>query len=60
MRPFPGLEHLELLPYHCFAEAKYRRLERKYRLEGTQPPPREQLDRLVQLLADHGVQAKAG
>jgi len=60
VRPFPTLDHLELLPYHCFAEAKYRRLDQHYRLEGTQPPPREQLDRLVQLVADHGVRAKAG
>jgi pyruvate formate lyase activating enzyme len=60
VRQFPTLDHLELLPYHCFAEAKYRRLEQEYRLEGTQPPPRAQLDRLVQLVADHGVRAKAG
>ena len=56
---FPNLDHVELLPYHCFAEAKYQRLERHYVLRGAQPPPREQLDRLVTIVQDHGVRAKA-
>ena len=59
VRDFPNLDHLELLPYHCFAEAKYQRLDRDYKLKGAQPPPPEQLDRLVGIVAERGVQAKA-
>ena len=56
----PNVEQVELLPYHCFAEAKYQRLGRPYVLEGAQPPPREHLQRLVGVLEGHGLKAKAG
>jgi len=56
---FPNLDHLELLPYHCFAEAKYQRLEEDYKLKGAEPPPRERLDHLVGIVAKRGVQTKA-
>ena len=54
---FPSLDHLELLPYHRFAEAKYRRLGRAYPLEGTEPPTREQLEALAAVVARRGIRA---
>jgi pyruvate formate lyase activating enzyme len=53
----PGIEQVELLPYHGFAEAKYRRLERPYALAGAEPPSREQLDALLALLRERGLAA---
>lgn len=49
------LEYLELLPYHRFAEAKYRRLRLGYALEGTQPPAGERLAELASLFASRGI-----
>ncbi|MFC1806345.1 glycyl-radical enzyme activating protein [Planctomycetota bacterium] len=60
VRDFPNLEQIELLPYHCFAEAKYQRLERAYPLKGSEPPPKDQLQHLVDVIEGHGVKAKAG
>jgi len=56
---FPNLDHVELLPYHRFAEAKYHRLGLEYELEAVEPPPQEQLDELVATLAECGVRAKS-
>lgn len=58
LRDFPNLDHLELLPYHRFAESKYHRLRRAYALEGAEPPPRERLDALAALVAARGIQVK--
>lgn len=33
----------DLLPYHPYAEGKYRMLEKKYELAGMQPPSEEQM-----------------
>jgi len=57
---FPNLEQVELLPYHCFAESKYQRLDRDYPLKGAEPPPKEHLQHLVTVLEGHGLKAKAG
>jgi pyruvate formate lyase activating enzyme len=59
VRGFPALDHVELLPYHRFAESKYRRLQRAYPLEGTEPPPRERLEALAALVAERGLRVKA-
>ncbi len=55
-----NVAQVELLPYHCFAEGKYQRLERDYPLHGAQPPPKEHMDHLVGLVEGHGLKAKAG
>ena len=57
-RGMPSVSHVELLPYHRFAEAKYHRLERDYPLEGTEAPPRERLDALAARMAERGVEVK--
>jgi len=58
VRGFPRLEYLELLPYHRFAEGKYRRLGREYRLEGAEAPLAGHLDALAALVAARGVRVK--
>jgi pyruvate formate lyase activating enzyme len=58
VRGFPRLEYLELLPYHRFAEGKYRRLGREYGLEGTDAPLADHLDALAALVAARGVRVK--
>ena len=54
------LERVELLPYHRFAEAKYRRLGLGYALEGTQPPSRQQLAALARLFSRRGIPVSHG
>jgi pyruvate formate lyase activating enzyme len=55
---FAALDHVDLLPYHRFGEAKYQRLGREYRLKGAAPPSREHLDRLARLVAQRGIRVK--
>jgi pyruvate formate lyase activating enzyme len=59
LRAFPNLEYVELLPYHRFAEAKYRRLGRNYQLNGAEPPPQDRLEALSNVVAQRGLQVKA-
>ncbi|HUT33337.1 MAG TPA: glycyl-radical enzyme activating protein [Planctomycetota bacterium] len=58
VRGFPRLEYVELLPYHRFAEAKYRRLEREYGLEGIEAPLAEPLAALAAVVAARGLRVK--
>jgi pyruvate formate lyase activating enzyme len=58
VRGFARLDYIELLPYHRFAEAKYRRLERGYALEGVEPPREERLDALAAVAAARGLRVK--
>jgi len=58
VRGFPRLDYVELLPYHRFAEAKYRRLEREYPLNGAEPPLAERLDALAAVAAARGLRVK--
>ena len=60
LRDFAHLDHVELLPYHRFAEAKYSRLGTEYTLKGTEPPSQEHLDRLIAILTRQGIRAKGG
>lgn len=57
-RGLPNLDCVELLPYHRFAEAKYRRLGRDYRLGGTDAPLAERLEALAALVAARGLRVK--
>ena len=59
-RGFKNVDHIELLPYHRFAESKYRRLKKHYPLEGAEPPSEEQLAGLRKILEDAGLAVRVG
>lgn len=52
-----GVERVDLLAYHRLAEAKYKRLDKAYDLEGTQPPSRERIRECAKILKREGVKA---
>ncbi len=49
------IRRVTLLGYHRLGEAKYERLGRTYRLAGTQPPSREELERFAAPLRAAGL-----
>ncbi|AEG16044.1 glycyl-radical enzyme activating protein [Desulfofundulus sp. TPOSR] len=49
LKGIPGVRY-ELLPYHRFGESKYRYLGREYLLKGVQPPSKEQMNSLKELV----------
>ncbi len=57
---FQNIDHVELLPYHRFAESKYRRLKMHYPLEGSDPPSDERLAGLRRIFEEAGLVVKVG
>jgi pyruvate formate lyase activating enzyme len=51
VRRLPGTVSYELLPFHCFGEGKYDQLGRVCPHKGLEPPAKEQMEDLRQLLA---------
>jgi pyruvate formate lyase activating enzyme len=51
---------VDLLPFHPLGEPKYRKLDRHYEFEGTQPPSDEHMQELKRLVESFGLQAKVG
>lgn len=47
LAPLRSIRRVTLLGYHRLGESKYGRLGRTYRLEGTQPPTRERMERIA-------------
>jgi pyruvate formate lyase activating enzyme len=47
--------NVDLLPYHFYAEQKYKRLGRQYSLQGLQPPTRDQLKILIDIIEKAGL-----
>lgn len=56
----PGVERIDLLPYHHAAAGKYERLRQSYLLANTQPPPASLVEDLAQLLCSAGFSVKIG
>ena len=54
----PGIKEYEILPYHELGKSKYTALGRTYELDGIQPPPDEEIQKLVaaanEILMKHG------
>jgi len=46
---------VNILPYHQFAEQKYQRIGKEYRLKGLKPLSPDQLKRLGQVFEDRGL-----
>lgn len=59
-RQLPGVEELDLLPYHRLGESKYRRLGRKYQLSRARPLDRSRLAEIRALLESYGLRVKIG
>jgi pyruvate formate lyase activating enzyme len=55
-----NLREVDLLPYHTYAEAKYKMLGRKYELAGTQPPADDQMQRFRAILQGYGLTVSIG
>ena len=55
-----GLSRVDVLPYHRAGTAKYQRLNRQYLLDGTQPPSRQEQERVAQALAGCGLSVTLG
>jgi pyruvate formate lyase activating enzyme len=49
---------VDLLPFHRLGEPKYRKLDRNYAFEGTQPPTDVCMQKLKRLVESLGLQAK--
>lgn len=51
----PGVERVELIPYHELGKFKWEALGQKYPLEGVKPPSRESMQMLEQIFAGFGL-----
>jgi pyruvate formate lyase activating enzyme len=55
-----NLEALDILPYHRMGEPKWGQLDRSYALHGVTPHTKEQLDILVDIVREYGVEVTIG
>ena len=56
----PGVEEIDLLPYHRLGKDKYDGLGRKYTLEDIQPPKKEHMEMLRREAENAGLRAQIG
>jgi pyruvate formate lyase activating enzyme len=55
-----ALKSISLLPYHKTGSSKYKRFNRIYRMEGVEPPSKEEMRLLKELFSGTGVKTKIG
>jgi len=55
-----GINEIDLLPYHKFAESKYERLGFEYKLKGLAPPQQERMNELKKYFEEAGFKVKIG
>lgn len=48
----------ELLPYHSLGKSKYRSIGKEYELADVQPPEPEEMEKVLQIFLDQGLNAK--
>ena len=56
----PGLEQIDLLPYHHLGREKYERLHKLYGLPDARPPSDERVAEVARLLGTFGLQVGVG
>lgn len=56
----PGVQGIDVLPYHATARAKYAKLGRPYPGDGIPPSDPTQVDRAVKILQDCGLRVRIG
>jgi pyruvate formate lyase activating enzyme len=54
----PGVEQVELLPFHHLGAVKYESLGRGYLAKGLKPPSEEWMDRLLRVMDSFGITAR--
>jgi len=54
------VKKIELLPYHGMGEPKYKKLGRKYELEGVTSPSNEQMQELARIVKSYGLEVQIG
>ena len=60
IRSLPGVNRIDILPYHRLGEPKYRRLDRTYALTGRPSPGAASVDRTKALLEQFGLDVRIG
>lgn len=55
-----GVRKVSVLPYHSLGSQKYRRLGLEYKMDATEPPSQEEIDRAAATLGSYGLAATAG
>ena len=56
----PGIEGIDLLPYHASAAAKYRKLEMTYGGCDLRPPDPRHIKKLIEILNTSGFDVRLG
>ena len=59
-RSLPGVDEIDVLPFHRMGEPKYARLGRKYGCPATRPPDAAKIDRVRKLIEETGLRVKIG
>ena len=55
-----GVDEMHILPYHRLGKDKYYGLGRKYTLEEIEPPSKELMNELLQVVLDEGLKGQIG
>jgi len=55
-----NLQAIDILPYHRIGEPKWGQLDRSYNLHGIAPHTKEQLDNLVAIAREYGIEVTVG
>lgn len=56
----PGIEQIDLLPYHAIATSKYQRLHQDYKLPELDTPAAAETEQQAELLRDYGLKVSIG
>ena len=59
-RSLKGVKRLHLLPYHNFGADKYKGLDRKYDMNEIKPPEKEQMNKLLLIVNNSGLDGQIG
>lgn len=55
-----GVKRMHILPYHRIGSDKYAGLGRKYELEGVEPPSKELMNELAEVVKSYGLDCQIG
>lgn len=55
-----NLLKINLLPYHKIGSTKYKRFNRDWKMEGVEPPTKEEMSLLKEMFSETGVKTKIG